>query len=98
MLLGSLVQVSVIEDPQAWWVHAITATRHACRAIRRHQVRLQSHMPNSYQFLIMQAQCPILHKGVYYFRVCTLDPRYRAANFVSASECTEILSDYHEKE
>ena len=56
------VQASVQEDPVAWWRHAINATRHACRSIRRHQAPLRTierrrRARMAYQALYAAARC-----------------------------------------
>jgi len=49
-------------DPVAWWRHAINATRHACRSIRRHQAPLRTierrrRARLAYQALYAAARC-----------------------------------------
>ena len=55
-------QATVQEDPVAWWRHAINATRHACRSIRRHQAPLRTierrrRARLAYQALYAAARC-----------------------------------------
>jgi len=55
-------QASVQGDPVAWWRHAINATRHACRSIRRHQAPLRTierrrRARLAYQALYAAARC-----------------------------------------